>query len=197
MVEGHAIYVRSNPETGVQYAGKVWWTNKSQTPEKAVARRQKDHEKNGMAGWEYEIVSTEKREDAPSMSDGLYHIRIAVNEYAEYNKIPPEKRRNKQSPLLQLDRVSSSEDLARIGGRNQPREAKVAGGRNGSRNQPREAKAAAGRIGGRNQPREAKAAAGRNGSREAKAAGSRIGNCKRWNINRGKPCVCGVHHAEK
>ena len=79
MVEGHAIYRRRNPETDEQYAGKVWWTNKRQTPEKAVACRQKRHEKNGMAGWACEIVSTEKREDAPPMSDGLYHIRIAVN----------------------------------------------------------------------------------------------------------------------
>jgi hypothetical protein len=58
-----------------------------------------------------------------------------------------------------------------------------------------------GRKGGRNQPREVKAANGRS-TREkglgifapgASGAGSRVTNCLRWNIRRGKPCVCGRH----
>jgi hypothetical protein len=55
--------------------------------------------------------------------------------------------------------------IARVGGQNQPHEAKVRGGQN----QSREAKVKGGLIGGR------------------------ISACLQWNIRRGQPCVCGHH----
>lgn len=117
MVLGHAIYRRTDPETGRQYAGKVWWTKPNWTAEKACARRWSREDKgNGMTGWHGEIVSSEKRSDVPHMSDGLYHIRIAVNEGAEFDKIPPEKRKNKIHPLLQLSGASANESSTRLGG---------------------------------------------------------------------------------
>jgi hypothetical protein len=117
MIQGHAIYKRWNPETGETYIGKVWWTHSNTTPERAFLRRQKKHEKNGMSGWNSEIISQELRIDAPKMSDGLYHIRVAVNEHNELMKIPLEKWRNKQDPLIQMNNASSNEDMASLGGK--------------------------------------------------------------------------------
>ena len=54
---GHLIYKRWNPETKEAYAGKCWWTSPKQTPKKAFLKRQKDHEKNGMEGWNSEILT--------------------------------------------------------------------------------------------------------------------------------------------
>jgi hypothetical protein len=55
--------------------------------------------------------------------------------------------------------------------------------------------------GGHIQPREAKVAGGRKcnelygnlGTPEGSRKGAHITNCRRWNINRGKPCTCGKH----
>ena len=52
----------------------------------------------------------------------------------------------------------------------------------GARNQPREAKIRGGQKGGRTQ--------GRN---NAESGRLHVALCKRWNINRGKQCVCGSH----
>lgn len=74
---------------------------------------------------------------------------------------------NKISPLIQaLGHPMLEREMGRIGARNQPREAKVQGGR----------------IAGR-----------KNAERGHIQALTNRGNCKRWNINRGKPCMRGKH----
>ena len=56
-----------------------------------------------------------------------------------------------------------------------------------------------GRPGAAAQPRAAKARGGRSGMAtrirrgDDFTAASRMGTCQRWNINRGKPCICGEH----
>jgi hypothetical protein len=74
---------------------------------------------------------------------------------------------NKISPLiLALGHPMLEREMGRIGARNRPREAKVQGGR----------------IAGR-----------KNAERGHIQALTNRGNCKRWNINRGKPCMRGKH----
>lgn len=106
MVQGYAIYLRTHRETGKQYAGCVWGTKLDWTPEKGCKRRWADENRNGICGFsdgfDSEIVFSERRADAPEMSDGFYHIRIAVDEAKAMEAIPEDRRLNKISPLIQL-----------------------------------------------------------------------------------------------
>jgi hypothetical protein len=223
VILGHAIYRRTDPKTGQQYAGQVWWTKPNQTPERACARRWKTEDRdNGMAGWISEIVSAEKRSDAPYMSDGLYRIRMFVNEAAEFDKIPPENRKNKIHPLLQLNGVSAREEMQAIGRRISGFKNK----KNGTGIFAPGMAAKGGRIAGRtlvelkrgifapgfdlaNGGRTYGHFGGRVAGRKARdlklgifspefdrADAGRIGRCSRWQIDRGLPCVCG-HHLNK
>jgi hypothetical protein len=61
------------------------------------------------------------------------------------------------------------------------REAKVRGGKEAARIQPREAKVRGGHAGGSI------------GGHLGGPIGALITNCLRWNVHRGKPCICGKH----
>jgi len=69
-----------------------------------------------------------------------------------------------------------------------------AAGRRGGRMQPHEAKVRGGRLGGLAGSYEDKVRAGRISGQKAVASGQLASAlCRRWNINRNKPCVCGQH----
>jgi hypothetical protein len=103
---------------------------------------------------------------------------------------------NKMSPLVQASGSPMLEaERGRLGG--------IAGGRNGglisgrksvenghlaslrTPEHQREAGRRGGRVGG--------PIGGTKGRHEDKVRAGRIAMCKRWSINRGKSCVCGVH----
>jgi hypothetical protein len=103
---------------------------------------------------------------------------------------------NQMSPLIQAaGRSLLDTELGRLGGLAGGRKGGLISGRRSVENghlarlRTPEHQSAAGRIGGR--------IGGPRGSRESKVCagqmGSQKGLCQRWNINRGKPCVCGNH----
>jgi hypothetical protein len=67
-------------------------------------------------------------------------------------------------------------------------EEKFEAGRKGGRNSGHEDKVRAARLGGRKIAERL--------SKEGMAALGRKATCLRWNINRGKPCVCGMHEQQ-
>lgn len=105
MIQGYAIYLRTHRETGKQYAGCVWGTKPNWTAEKACASRWRVEDCKGISGlfggFDSEIILSERRKDAPEMSDGLYRIRIAVDETKIIDAIPMALRLNLVSPLVQ------------------------------------------------------------------------------------------------
>jgi len=124
MIQGYAIYLRTHRETGKQYAGAVWGSNLSWVAESACARRWRYEDRKGIRGlhaFDSVIVYQERRADAPPCSDGMYHIRIAVDEAAAIDAIPPHQQLNHVSPLLQLHLSSLSEEVLRIGGERKAR----------------------------------------------------------------------------
>jgi hypothetical protein len=106
MIQGYAIYLRTHRETGKQYGGMCWWTKPTQTPEKACKRRWRTEDMKGIGGlfggFDSKIILSEKRADAPEMSEGLYRIRIFVDESKVVDRIPRKKRLNRISPLVQI-----------------------------------------------------------------------------------------------
>lgn len=119
MIQGYAIYLRTHRETGKQYAGCVWGSKEKWTAEKACVRRWKYEDWAGLSnifgGFDSKIVLAERRTDAPPMSDGLYHIRIAVDEARVMDTIPTALCLNKISPLLQLKANWLNEYIRRLG----------------------------------------------------------------------------------
>jgi hypothetical protein len=118
MIHGYAIYLRTHQLTGKQYGGCVWWTKRDWTAEKSCLRRWRREDRDGIrglfGGFSSEIVLTKNRRDIPICSEGMYHIRIAVDEAAVIDAIPPAFRLNKTSPLLQLNSASTSEEIVRF-----------------------------------------------------------------------------------
>lgn len=119
MIQGYAIYLRTHRETGQQYAGAVWGSKEHWLAKKACLRRWKEEDKAGLAGvfgdFDSEIILVERRADAPAMSDGLYHIRIAVDEAKAIEEIPTLLCLNRVSPLLQLNSKWLNEEIHAIG----------------------------------------------------------------------------------
>jgi hypothetical protein len=121
MIQGYAIYLRTHRETGKQYGGCVWGSKPNWVAEKACIKRWRAEDLAGIhkyfGGFDSEIVLSEKRENAPEMSERLYQIRIAVDESAVVDNIPAEKKLNVLSPLTQIDRHWLTEEMARLGGK--------------------------------------------------------------------------------
>jgi hypothetical protein len=119
MIQGYAIYLRTHRETGQQYVGCVWGSKVNWVAEKACVKRWKYEDWLGIAGlfggFDSTIVLTEKRVDAPAMSEGLYHIRIAVDEARVMEAIPTVLCLNKISPLLQLKPNWLNEEIRKLG----------------------------------------------------------------------------------
>jgi hypothetical protein len=198
MIQGYAIYLRTHRETGKQYGGCVWWSDSAQTAEKACARRWKREDREGIAGlfggFDSRIVLIEKREDTSKCSDGLYRIRIAVDEQKTIDTILPERRLNVADPLKGMGLIP---DTCVVGGQRGAKTCKHRGigifgmsldqRRQAQRNQPREIQRATGLAhykaktaifapgtaakGARNQSKESKAAGGRIGGGIARASG--------------------------
>jgi hypothetical protein len=130
-------------------------------------------------------------------SDSDYNFRLKAAEafdIARKKTYAEDGGLNKISPLIQaLGHPVLESAMGKIGGpisvRNQLREAKVRGGRIGGRKRfelyGSPATSNGRRLGAINIPREAKVLGGYNGGP--------TGRCTRWNINRGKQCVCGKH----
>ena len=121
MIQGYAIYLRTHRTTGKQYAGAVWGSKSTWTPEKAAAIRWRQEDKAGIrgvfGGFDSEVILSEKRSDAPECSEMLYRIRIAVDEDRIIMRIPQAVRLNLISPLVHLDPRFASEEMCRAGGR--------------------------------------------------------------------------------
>lgn len=121
MIQGYAIYLRTHRKTGQQYGGMVWWTTPTQTAEKACRIRWQAEDRRGIrclfGGFDSKIMYTEKRTNAPVMSEGLYRIRIAVDEQKIVDTILPALRLNRVDPLMQLYGVSLNEAILGVGGR--------------------------------------------------------------------------------
>ncbi len=133
MIQGYAIYLRTHLATGKQYAGCVWGTKGNWTAEKACMRRWRQEDRAGIrglfGGFDSKIILSEKRSAAPQCSEGLYRIRIAVDENHVVNSIPITLRLNVAAPLSQLDVGFFNEEYHRIGGRAAGREVKQRAGR--------------------------------------------------------------------
>lgn len=121
MIQGYAIYLRTHRKTGKQYGGMTWWTKPTQTAQRACRIRWQAEDRNGIrglfGGFDSQIILSERRCDIPLCSDGLYRIRIAVDESAVVESIPVDVRLNKISPLLQLHGLALNEALLGVGGR--------------------------------------------------------------------------------
>ncbi len=199
-------------------------------------RRGNGYTKRFGPGVELHLIREVPRPEGYSDSDFNFYLKAceamdiaSKRAYVEYGGL------NKISPLIQaLGHQILDSERGRIGGRigghnqpreakvkgghNQPREAKVKGGRRGARAQPRESRVRGGQTtkksgtgifafgmqakGGFTQPKEAKIlggyAAGKVAVKSGQLAkvapkGGRVSMCKRWQISRGKPCVCGEH----
>ena len=142
MIQGYAIYLRTHRKTGKQYGGCVWWTKATQTVEAACRNRWTAENRIGIGGlfggFNSQIILSEKRNTVPNISDGLYRIRIAVDEAKIVEAIPEKLRLNRISPLAQLQLGLIREVTLGLGGRTtharHPELAKLAGQRNGRKN---------------------------------------------------------------
>jgi hypothetical protein len=121
MIQGYAIYLRTHRETGKQYAGAVWGSGSSWSPEKAATIRWKAEDRKGIrklfGGFESKILLSERRDDAPTCSETLYRIRIAVDEDRAIMQIPSGLRLNIVSPLIHCHPLFANEETARANGR--------------------------------------------------------------------------------
>lgn len=162
MIQGYAIYLRTHHKTGKQYGGCVWGAKPNWSPEKACMRRWAQEDREGIrglfGGFDSTILLTERRGDAPEMSERLYRIRIAVDEEKVVQLIASNRRLNLISPLsLGLD---FSGETQRAAGQKsliaQSRKARAANGRkaaqthkqNGTGFYSKRHQAAAGKLGG-------------------------------------------------
>lgn len=120
MIQGYAIYLRTHRATGKQYGGLVWWTKPNGSAEKSCTRRWKTEDRDGIrtlfGGFDSKIILSEKRETSPPMSEGMYRIRMLVDEDTAVTGIPKERRLNLMLPLAQINHASIREDCTRIGG---------------------------------------------------------------------------------
>ena len=112
MIQGYGIYIGTNLQTGMMYAGHVHSSKSDWTPELGFKRRIARPEKEGKVGFAWLLLHSENRAAVglSDISEKLYKIRIAVDEDRVMQNIPKSRRVNKISPLTQVDTLTMNEE---------------------------------------------------------------------------------------